>query len=133
MLTVHHPAGEGAAARPSSGSVMIIDDDEAVRAVLARMLSRLGFMVYESDSGPAGLAALREIREGLVALLVDMTMPQMSGAEVARAAMAMRPGLPVVLMSGHLSEALVREHGLAGQVRFLQKPFTYSAVRELLV
>jgi CheY-like chemotaxis protein len=97
------------------------------------MIARLGYQVREADAGPVGLAALREAGDDLVALLVDMTMPQMSGAEIARAALAMRPSLPVVLMSGHPSEELVREQGLAGQVRFLQKPFSFGMVRDLLV
>jgi DNA-binding NtrC family response regulator len=117
---------------PLGGSVLIIDDEEAVRTVLMRMVARLGYQVLEADAGPSGLAALRNKGDDLVALLVDMTMPQMSGAEVARAALAIRPGLPVVLMSGHPSEELVREHGLAGQVRFLQKPFSFGMVRDLL-
>lgn len=111
--------------------MLIIDDDAAVRSVLVKMIARLGFQVYEADTGVAGLATLEGLGEDLAALLVDMTMPQMSGVEVARAALSHRPGLPVVLMSGHPSEALVREHGLAGQVRFLQKPFSFAKVREL--
>ncbi|MBX0328042.1 response regulator [Oscillochloris sp. ZM17-4] len=131
MLHTYQPSGEGVAP-DSGGRVMIIDDEESVRAVLVRMVARLGFSVCEADDGPAGLAALGEAEGDLVALLVDMTMPHMSGVDVARAALAMRPGLPVVLMSGHPSESLVRDHGLAGQVRFLQKPFTYTMVRDLL-
>ncbi|NTV63688.1 MAG: response regulator [Oscillochloris sp.] len=132
MLTMQHSPGEGAVARPSSGSVIIIDDEEAVRAVLVKMIMRLGYRVYEADAGSEGLAALHQIDDTLVALLVDMTMPQMNGAEVARAALSLRPDLPVVLMSGHSGEALVREHGLVGQVRVLQKPFSFNMVRDTL-
>jgi CheY-like chemotaxis protein len=116
-----------------SGSVLIIDDEEAIRTVLMRMIARLGYQVRVADAGPTGLALLREASDTTVALLVDMSMPQMSGAEVARAALALRPNLPVVLMSGHPSEDLVREHGLAGQVRVLQKPFSFNMVRDLLI
>jgi CheY-like chemotaxis protein len=116
----------------SLGGVLIIDDEESVRTVLARMVTRLGYTVQEADGGPSGLAVLRATGDDLVALLVDMTMPHMSGIEVARAALALRPGLPIVLMSGHPSEELVRAHGLSGAVRFLQKPFSYAMVRDLL-
>lgn len=132
MLTMQHSPGEGAAAHPSGGSVIIIDDEEAVRAVLVKMIMRLGYRVYEADAGPVGLAALHQVDDTLVALLVDMSMPQMNGAEVARAVLSLRPDLPVVLMSGHPGEALVREHGLAGKVRVLQKPFSFNMVRDTL-
>jgi CheY-like chemotaxis protein len=114
------------------GSVLIIDDEETVRTVLVRMVTRLGYHAQEAETGPVGLTALREAGNDLVALLVDMSMPEMSGVEVARAALAIRPSLPVVLMSGHPGDELVREHGLTGQVRFLQKPFSFSMVRDLL-
>lgn len=114
------------------GSVLIIDDEESVRTVLGRMITRLGYHVYEADEGLTGLATLHDVGDDLVAMLVDMTMPHMSGADVARAALEIHPSLPVVLMSGYPSEDLVREYGLVGQVRFLQKPFSFGMIRDLL-
>ncbi len=114
------------------GSVLIIDDEESVRTVLGRMITRLGYHVYEADAGVTGLAALHDVGDDLIAMLVDMTMPHMSGADVARAALEIHPSLPVVLMSGYPSEDLVRELGLVGQVRFLQKPFSFGMIRDLL-
>lgn len=131
MDTTTQPSNPPLAPATGPGSVLIIDDEQSVRLVLARMVARLGYSVHEADAGPSGLAALTAGGDEFVALLVDMTMPQMSGVEVARAALALRPGLPVVLMSGHPSEELVREHGLAGVVRFLQKPFSFNMVRDL--
>ncbi|NTW01541.1 MAG: response regulator [Oscillochloris sp.] len=132
MFTIHQPTGALPGVQQGTGGILIIDDEEIVRTVLVRMITRLGYCVYEAGTGSDGLTALRELGDALMVMLVDMTMPQMSGVEVARAALSLCPGISVVIMSGHPSEDLVHEHGLAGQVRFLQKPFSFSMVRDLL-
>ncbi|MEI6778359.1 MAG: response regulator [Chloroflexales bacterium] len=132
MSTTDQISSQLAVSHPVGGSVLIIDDEESVRTVLGRMITRLGYQVYEAAEGLTGLAALRDAGDDLVAMIVDMTMPHMSGADVARAALDIHPSLPVVLMSGYPSEDLVREHGLIGQVRFLQKPFSFGTIRDLL-
>lgn len=132
MISVHHPAGASMLDGASRKSIIVIDDEEAVRAVLVKMILRLGYSVYEADAGPVGLAAIDQVEGSLVALLVDMTMPDMNGAEVARAALGRCAGLQVILMSGHPGEALVRDYGLEGQVGILQKPFNLSMIYKLL-
>ena len=104
--------------------VIVIDDDEAVRAVLARGLSDAGYDVAEAVDGPSGLALINA-RVPEVAV-IDFMMPAMTGAEVARRAQAAHPGLPVVFVTGY-SDTLALD-GIAGAT-VLKKPFD---VEELL-
>jgi signal transduction histidine kinase len=79
--------------------LLVVDDDDDVRQVLVDGLRLEGFHVFEAADGAAGLRALE--RETPDALVLDYAMPEMNGAEVARRARALRPGLPVVFCSGY--------------------------------
>ncbi len=113
----------------SRKSVLVIDDDQAVRQVHRQMLEGLGFQVQEAPSGQAALQ--KPVLADLV--LVDQTMPGMSGSAVARKLRAQRPDLPIVLVSGY-SETFLDD--LPEGTRFLRKPFTThhlaSAVQEAI-
>jgi CheY-like chemotaxis protein len=78
--------------------LLIIDDDPSFRHTFGYLLRRLGHRVEEAEGGVAGLARLRETPVDLV--LTDLTMPDLTGWEVARRAKSMYPGLPVVLVTG---------------------------------
>jgi CheY-like chemotaxis protein len=80
-------------------TVLVIDDEALVRDVVARMVEDLGYAAMTAADGHSGLAILE--KEAIDAVLVDMTMPLMSGAEVVAAVRTKRPGLPVVLCSGY--------------------------------
>ncbi|WP_158266466.1 GAF domain-containing protein [Allosphingosinicella deserti] len=113
------PLGEATpAAMPSaSGTVLLVDDEEAVRATTADMLADLGFAVIEAGSAEAALARLRAGAD--VDLLVsDHLMPGMTGTVLVREARALRPDLPVLIISGY-AEA----EGIAPDVPRLTKPF----------
>jgi len=87
-------SGEAGAAAGDGALVMVVDDDEDMRAMLAESLATLGHRVVEAADGPAALAMLRARRPQLVVL--DFAMPGMNGAEVAREIWRERPGLPVL-------------------------------------
>ncbi len=78
--------------------LLVIDDDPAFRHTFGYLLRRLGHRVDEAESGEAGLAFLRQTPVDLV--LTDLTMPGLTGWEVARLAKTLFPGLPVVLVTG---------------------------------
>jgi signal transduction histidine kinase len=103
----------------AGGTILLVDDDRAVRAVTAAMLREMGYSVLEAGSGGAALDIIA--REGNINLLVlDFAMPGMNGAEVARQAKAKRPNLPVLFVTGFADRT-----GLAGidQTCILGKPF----------
>ena len=114
-------ASPGAAAGASAGTVLLVEDEAAVRRIARRLLERHGFRVLEARHGADALLTWDEHRGAVDVLGTDLRMPEMGGPELIERLRARRPDLPVVLMSGY-----VRENGAgAGQaVRALDKPFT---------
>lgn len=80
-------------------TVLAIDDDVHARGFLADSLDALGYRVIEAEDGPSGLAELERSRPDL--MIVDFAMPGMNGAEVAKAALARVPNLPIMFASGY--------------------------------
>jgi signal transduction histidine kinase len=111
---------DGADARGSGQRVLYIDDDEVMVVMVGRLLERAGFRVTAETDAVAALERLRAEPTAFDALVTDYNMPGLSGLEVARIAAGLRPGLPVVLSTGYLSEEL-REQALALGVRGLLK------------
>ncbi len=102
------------AARRSS----IVEDEDAVRRLTQRILSRAGYTVIEAVGGPAAMAAW-EAHEGAIDLLLtDVVMPGMSGKELAD-----RLGVVPVFMSGYTDDVVLRHGVEAGRPRLVQKPF----------
>jgi PAS domain S-box-containing protein len=111
-----------------SGTLLIVEDEEGVRAVAERMLEELGFHALTAEDGRAALKVVAAQGQRLAAVLLDLSMPHMGGPETLRRLRALQPGLPVVLMSGY-TEQEVASHfleGSPGPVAFLQKPFLPS-------
>jgi CheY-like chemotaxis protein len=100
-------------------TVLVIDDDSAVREVTSAMLRELGYSVVEAGSGGAALDILRTGRR-IDVLLADYAMPGMNGAEAARAALELRPQLPVLFITGYADLKALRD---VGEERIIQKPF----------
>ena len=114
-----HVASAAPVAHPRGHTVLLVDDDSAVREVTAAMLDELGYVVIEAGSGGAALDILRTDRP-IDALLVDYAMPGMNGAEAARAAREIRGDLPVLFITGYADLAALQE---VGEARIIRKPF----------
>jgi CheY-like chemotaxis protein len=82
-----------------SGLVVVVDDDREVGDLLAKVLTRGGYRVLTAVTGEAGVELLGN--EGLVCLVVDKILPGIGGLEVMAEARRRRPGVPVVLITGH--------------------------------
>jgi two-component system CheB/CheR fusion protein len=116
------PAGL-ATAPTGTESILLVEDEDTVRALVRRILEGRGYAVMEAPNGREGLK-LCEAHAGKIDLLVtDVVMPEMGGREVAAAAVKLRPGLKVVFVSGHTQDVILRE-GIQHGEAFLQKPFT---------
>ena len=106
------------------GCVLVVDDDESVRAVCAEMLSRAGFAVSEAENGEQALTELRSVHYHLV--ITDYHMPKVSGTELARQMRVAGMTQPVILISGTMDiEDQISDSGhLIDTV--LPKPFSFD-------
>jgi PAS domain S-box-containing protein len=125
--SVKHAPEAAKTSLKGEGTVLVVDDDPLVRAVVARALALRGFSVEEATDGEEALTALDRTRtEGdLVALVLDLAMPKLGGEHVLARVAAVLPELPVVVVSGY-DEAAVAGRVRGQRVVFLRKPFTES-------
>jgi two-component system cell cycle sensor histidine kinase/response regulator CckA len=115
------------------GTVLLADDEEAVRLAVARILRKAGYRVLVASSGSEALGAAEVYAEPIEILLTDLSMPGMSGRELAARIRAARAETRVVLMSGHAGDELARRTpGQEDDLIFLQKPFTLQTLLETL-
>ncbi len=131
-----HPA-EAQPRRARRGeTILVVEDEGALRNLLQRVLSMNGYRVLQGCDGAEALAAARRHRGPIHLLLTDVVMPRMSGMEVAEALAAERPATKVLYMTGHSDDAGIHERLLSSGVDLIQKPFTSEAllaeVRRLL-
>jgi CheY-like chemotaxis protein len=107
------------------GSVLVVEDEEGVRDVVARMLERMGYQVVAAEDGVSALERLEERGSPMAAVLLDLSMPRMGGSEALQHIRERFPDLPVVLMSGYTEQDVASElvDRAGGAVTFLQKPF----------
>jgi two-component system, cell cycle sensor histidine kinase and response regulator CckA len=137
---VDEPLGELPARRSSArpvvpATILLVDDEDPMRSLQARVLRRLGYTVLEARGGPEALRLCEEHEGKIDLLLTDVVMPEMSGTEVASHAVSRRPGLRVLYMSGHIET--VEKAGRPPAASLLEKPFASSVlagrVREVLL
>jgi two-component system cell cycle sensor histidine kinase/response regulator CckA len=118
---------------PQQGTVLVVDDDDDVRRVSQDMLEHAGFQVLTAESGQEAVLALRERRDSIDVVLLDLTMPQMDGETTFHALRRIRPDLPVVFMSGHGKPRVALRLSERTRVDFLGKPFSPEGLREKIV
>ncbi|MCK9519207.1 MAG: response regulator [Dehalococcoidia bacterium] len=110
-------------------TVLVVDDEDTVRLVTARALEHMGFSVLTATDGLTGVQLFERHADDVACILLDMTMPHLSGEEAFARIVQIRSEARVVLMTGH-SEADAREafqgRGLAG---FVQKPFDLQTLQ----
>jgi DNA-binding response OmpR family regulator len=127
-------AKPGGAARGSE-TVLVAEDDEALRSVVVRSLTRYGYTVLAAPDGQAAVSLFREHKDSVALALLDVMMPRLEGYQAFEAMAPMKPGLKVLFMSGY-----AKLEGAGGVARlglpFIQKPFSPESlaarVREAL-
>jgi two-component system cell cycle sensor histidine kinase/response regulator CckA len=118
-------------------TILLVEDDPALREMAAELLGRLGYVVLVAADGVAALSLLAGHSHGLIHLLFsDVVMPQMDGKELADRVLALTPETKILFTSAYTENAIVHQGALNTGVSILQKPFTPSAlaqkVREML-
>jgi PAS domain S-box-containing protein len=118
-------------------TVLLVEDDDEVRAIVRELLSQQGFLVLEAKKGHDALDLAEKYDQPLHLLLTDMVLPGMDGKELAKSLSNHIPGLRVLFMSGYTQDVAFREEIQRGDRAFLQKPFTMSTlvgkIREVLL
>ena len=119
-------------ARPSSrdltgkGTVLLVEDEDAVRVFAARALRNKGYTVIEAASGDRALELVADDAKGVDLLVSDVVMPNMDGPTLARKIRERRPELKIIFISGYAEDAFKKHPGGPQDVAFLPKPFSLS-------
>ena len=119
-----------AAAIPANARVLVVDDEDSVRAIARESLKRAGFEVATANDGASALGAVSDVE--FDAVLLDMTMPGISGVDVFRGIKRMRPDLPIVVTSGYSRQQMAARFGSDDVDGFIQKPFLPAALVEAM-
>ncbi|WP_241911537.1 hybrid sensor histidine kinase/response regulator [Telmatospirillum siberiense] len=106
-----------------TGTILIVEDEDAVRLFGARALRNKGYRVLEARSGESALDVLRG-EDGIDVLVSDVVMPGMDGATLARLVRMERPRIQVILMSGYAEDVALGEFSGEDGIHFLPKPFS---------
>ena len=125
VLATEIPRGDGE-------RVLFVDDEPVLGAVAQKMMQRLGYRATVFQSSEAALTAFQSDPGAFDALITDLTMPAMTGVELARQVLAVRPGLPVILVSGSSGQLTTTELRKVGIRELLSKPLDYGTLARTL-
>ncbi len=122
----------GAGVSRGRGTILLVDDEESVRATAASMLQECGFSVLTAADGLEALEIFRVRSGGLAGVLLDMTMPRMGGEEAFTEMQLLDPLVPVILSSGYSEQDAVSRFVGRGLAGFIQKPYRVRTLAEKL-
>ena len=117
-------------------TILVVEDEGGIRALVRKILKRQGYNVLEASHGDEALRIIRDLEGPIDLLLTDVMMPGMNGVELSHKALALKPKLKVLFVSGYTDESLLEAGQFPAGTAFLQKPFTLGSllgkVREVL-
>ncbi len=113
-----------------SGTILVVDDEETVRTVTARMLELFGFEVILAEDGRIGVEKFSQHAKELRAVILDMTMPHLNGDEAFREMRRIRSDIRVLLVSGYSEQEATNRFTGKGLAGFLQKPYKLEDLRK---
>jgi DNA-binding NtrC family response regulator len=117
-------------------TVLLVEDEAAVRDITAQTLSQYGYQVLTAENGDAALRVFRQHKGEIDLLITDVIMPLMGGKALAETLVKEKPGLKIMFISGYTDNSIVHHGVLEKDVEFLQKPYLrgelLNKVREVL-
>jgi DNA-binding NtrC family response regulator len=125
-------AGESEGELEGSGWILVVDDEDIVRQTARTALERHGYNVLTAGNGKEGVAVFREHADKIAAVILDMTMPVMSGEEAFRNIRSIRPNASVILSSGYSEIEATRRFASERLAAFLQKPYTPAKLARVM-
>lgn len=135
-LPVYEPeqAGAGQEVEPvnqTPGRVLFVDDEEEITIVAERMLKKLGFSVMVTNSGRNALEAFSRAPEFFDVMITDLSMPGMSGRDLAMAVLRIRPDLPVIICTGHSDTFDQNAAKKIGISAYVKKPYDLKGLSSM--
>lgn len=117
-------------------TILLVEDEVAVRRVTARMLTRLGYHVLEAEHGAQALDVARAEPCAIDLLLTDVLMPEMDGVTLAKHMQGLRTGIRVLYMSGYAADLMTPQTSGQAETPLVEKPFAWEtmarAIRQAL-
>ena len=109
-------------------TILLVDDDESLRRLAQRLLTKLGYDVLTAENGWAAIAQCENVSGKIDLVITDVFMPEIGGPELVKRLLAIRPALKVLFVSGS-DEALYDTGVIERTANFLQKPYTQDQIR----
>lgn len=130
------PQPEGFAVVPGTETILIVEDDDSVRALSCSILRLCGYKVLEANDGPQAIRTVAEYDQKIHLLLTDVVMPQMGGRQLSEVISQIKPGVKTVFCSGYTNDAVVKHGILEDKMPFIHKPYSplqlTKKIREVL-
>jgi len=121
--------GQQSQTETNPGTILVVDDEEAIRNSARFLLESLGFTVLSACDGQEAVETFKAMPGEISAVLLDLSMPKKSGAEALRELRLIRPDVPILVASGYSEKETVEQFQDAGLVWFIQKPYRGTELR----
>lgn len=115
-------------ATPGNATILLVEDEPSLLGLTSALLKRLGYTVLAAGGPLEALEQARDFKEPIDLLITDVVMPEMSGRDLWKHLVQLRPSLKCVFMSGYTADIIAQHGMIQGDLNFLQKPFTKDAL-----
>src|SRR5581483_12509788 len=115
-----------------TGTVLVVDDEEPLRLAVSKMLRQRGFSVYEAGDGKSGVELFRAHAAQIDAVLLDVTLPGLSGKDVLAEMQKIRPDVKVILTSAYGPECTLLAIGQERPQPYIRKPYRLGELTDLI-
>ena len=132
VVPVRHITDAAALPAPGAETILLVEDEPAVRTLACRILTQRGYTVLEASNGREALLIARERLDEIDAVVTDAVMPEMGGPELVRHLLELRPGFRTLFMSGYTDDDILRKGELQPGAAFLHKPFSSEQLARAL-